>query len=62
MYAMCEFCVQHGEGKQWYLQMKNYSDELLHTPLTPEQKEAVGFSTRYDWMEDFVKSFTVPAY
>jgi NAD-dependent dihydropyrimidine dehydrogenase PreA subunit len=59
---MCEFCMKHGEGKQWYLQMKNYSDELLHAPLTPEQKEVVGFGTRYDWMGTFVKSFVVPAY
>ncbi len=26
---MCEFCVQHGEGKKWYLAMDNYSQELL---------------------------------
>ena len=26
---MCEFCLKHGEGKKWYLQAKNYSDELL---------------------------------
>jgi NAD-dependent dihydropyrimidine dehydrogenase PreA subunit len=26
---MCEFCLKHGEGKQWYLQAKNYSDDLL---------------------------------
>jgi hypothetical protein len=26
---MCEFCHQHGEGKRWYLQAKNYSEELL---------------------------------
>ncbi len=26
---MCEFCVKHGEGKKWYLQAKNYSEELL---------------------------------
>jgi len=25
---MCEFCVEHGEGKKWYLQAKNYSQEL----------------------------------
>jgi ferredoxin len=25
---MCEFCVKHGEGKKWYLQAKNYSDDL----------------------------------
>lgn len=26
---MCEFCVQHGEGKKWYLQAKNYAEDLL---------------------------------
>lgn len=26
---MCEFCLKHGEGKKWYLQAKNYSDEML---------------------------------
>jgi ferredoxin len=26
---MCEFCHTHGEGKKWYLEAKNYSDDLL---------------------------------
>lgn len=26
---MCESCTKHGEGKKWYLQAKNYSDDLL---------------------------------
>lgn len=26
---MCEFCVKHGEGERWYLQAKNYSEDLL---------------------------------
>jgi ferredoxin len=26
---MCEFCTQHGEGRAWYLNMKNYSQEML---------------------------------
>jgi ferredoxin len=26
---MCQFCVQHGEGQKWYLQAKNYSEDLL---------------------------------
>ncbi len=26
---MCEFCTQHGEGKKWYLNMENYSKELI---------------------------------
>ena len=27
---MCEFCTQHGEGKKWYLNVKNYAIELLN--------------------------------
>jgi NAD-dependent dihydropyrimidine dehydrogenase PreA subunit len=26
---MCEFCTKHGEGKKWYLEAKNYSDDLM---------------------------------
>jgi len=26
---MCEFCTKHGEGKKWYLNVKNYSLDLL---------------------------------
>jgi Pyruvate/2-oxoacid:ferredoxin oxidoreductase delta subunit len=26
---MCEFCLKHGEGRKWYLQARNYSDDLL---------------------------------
>jgi Pyruvate/2-oxoacid:ferredoxin oxidoreductase delta subunit len=26
---MCEFCHKHGEGRKWYLEAKNYSDDLL---------------------------------
>jgi NAD-dependent dihydropyrimidine dehydrogenase PreA subunit len=59
---MCEFCTEHGEGKQWYLQMKNYSNELLHTPLTLEQKEAIGFNSRYEWLDDFAGWFTLIAH
>jgi Pyruvate/2-oxoacid:ferredoxin oxidoreductase delta subunit len=25
---MCEFCHKHGEGEKWYLQAKNYSQDL----------------------------------
>jgi ferredoxin len=38
--AMCEFCHKHGEGKKWYLQAKNYSDDLLN-------------DTRRRFIEDF---------
>jgi len=26
---MCDFCVQHGHGKKWYLEAENYSEDLL---------------------------------
>jgi ferredoxin len=26
---MCEFCHQHGEGRKWYLEARNYSEDLL---------------------------------
>ena len=29
---MCDFCHKHGDGKRWYLEAKNYSDDLLHDP------------------------------
>jgi hypothetical protein len=28
-WAMCEFCVSHGEGKIWYENMPNYSRKLF---------------------------------
>lgn len=58
---MCEFCMQHGEGKQWYLQMKNYSKELLHTPLATRQIDAVGFKTRLEWLDDDFRTTIIPA-
>jgi ferredoxin len=35
---MCEFCTEHGEGKQWYLAMKNYGQEYL---VVPERRQYV---------------------
>lgn len=26
---MCEFCIRHGEGKKWYENMANYSQEMF---------------------------------
>lgn len=27
---MCEFCTKHGDGKKWYLQAKNYAEDLMN--------------------------------
>jgi len=58
---MCEFCTEHGEGKKWYLQMKNYADELLHEELSSAQKEVAGARTRFDWHIRFWQDFVRPA-
>ena len=58
---MCEFCTEHGEGKKWYLQMKNYSEELLHVELTSRQKEIVKAENRLEWNTCFFGSFVMPA-
>ncbi len=29
---MCEFCTKHGEGEEWFLNVRNYAEELLHDP------------------------------
>jgi NAD-dependent dihydropyrimidine dehydrogenase PreA subunit len=42
---MCEFCTQHGEGQKWYLNMENYSRDLL------EQ------DNRREYMADFLNKF-----
>ncbi|MGC9319854.1 MAG: 4Fe-4S ferredoxin, partial [Armatimonadota bacterium] len=26
---MCQFCVEHGDGRKWYLQAQNYAEDLL---------------------------------
>jgi len=58
---MCEFCTEHGEGKKWYLEMKNYADELLYEELSSDQKEITGANTRYEWNNRFWESFVLPA-
>ncbi len=42
---MCEFCIQHGEGKKWYLLMRNYSEELFRQNKSDE------------FMQDFLGNF-----
>ncbi|MEW5946835.1 MAG: 4Fe-4S dicluster domain-containing protein [bacterium] len=37
---MCRFCIEHGEGRKWYLQMKNYSDDLERSGFRREAATA----------------------
>ena len=43
---MCEFCVKHGDGRKWYLQAKNYSEDLLSD--LRRRKYIVDFMTDVD--------------
>ena len=58
---MCEFCTKHGEGKKWYLQMKNYADVLLHEELSSTQKEIVEATTRLEWRDRTFEDYVIPA-
>ena len=58
---MCEFCTEHGEGKKWYLQMKNYSDELLYQELTSNQRDIIKAETRVEWRDKFYEKTIIPA-
>jgi ferredoxin len=58
---MCEFCTAHGEGKKWYLQMKNYANELLYEELSSIQQGIVGATTRLEWNNRFIQYFVMPA-
>jgi ferredoxin len=31
---MCDMCIEHGEGKKWYLQAKNFTRELYQESLS----------------------------
>jgi len=58
---VCEFCTKHGEGKKWYLRMKNYADELLHQELSSTQKSIVKVRTRSEWLGRYFETFVMPA-
>ncbi len=58
---MCQFCTEHGEGKKWYLLMKNYSDILLHEELKASQKEVSGVTNRIEYWDRAMKNFVMPA-
>ncbi len=58
---MCEFCIKHGEGKKWYLLMKNYSQELLNQELSGTQAEESRAKTRAEWLRRFVELFSAAA-
>jgi ferredoxin len=58
---MCEFCTEHGEGKKWYLEMKNYAEVLLQEELSVRQKELAQADTRLETGERIFQSYIMPA-
>ena len=58
---MCEYCTKHGEGKKWYLQMKNYSGVLLHEELAANQKQIIGTPTRAEAIVHMFQDVILPA-
>ena len=58
---MCQFCTEHGEGKKWYLQMKNYSDVLLREELSSSQKDIVEATTRLEALVRGFENSVMPA-
>jgi len=68
---MCEFCHKHGEGKKWYLQAQNYSEDLLSDLrrrefiqnffLNPERlNEDVGKLDELKRLPSFVRAVVTP--
>jgi len=58
---MCAFCIQHGEGKKWYLEMKHYSDILFNEELTATQKEIAWVNSRTEYSERSFVNWLMPA-
>ena len=58
---MCEFCTEHGEGRKWYLEMKNYAEDLLHEKLPPREQKLADAPSRAQYLRRFRDSFLVPA-
>ena len=50
---MCEFCLKHGEGQKWYLQAKNYSEDLASD--VERRKMVQGFFEHQEDIPKFVE-------
>jgi ferredoxin len=68
---MCEFCHKHGEGEKWYLQTKNYSEDLLNDlrrrrfveNLGPELKALMKEDEKFEQLQKmpaFVRAVLTP--
>jgi len=60
---MCNFCIKHGAGKKWYLNMVNYSREMERDP--ERRRYYLGFledlqKTTGEMMDKRLKAFRTP--
>jgi len=49
---MCEFCTKHGEGKAWYLNANNYSNDLLN-----DARRRKFVTKHFYWIDDAYKNY-----
>jgi ferredoxin len=47
---MCEFCTEHGEGKKWYENIRNYTEEVFHQVNSKEKLKAF-LNTLYHFLK-----------
>lgn len=69
---MCEFCVSHGDGKKWYENMRNYSEEVFRQVSSESRlKEylsrfyhslTVGVSRAHAWRRRFPAVYRLLVY
>lgn len=49
---MCEFCIKHGEGKKWYLNVKNYNNDLINDIARKKFAE-----NHFHWLDKIYKRY-----
>ncbi|MGD0883320.1 MAG: 4Fe-4S ferredoxin [Thermodesulfovibrionales bacterium] len=55
---MCEFCTKHGEGKKWYDNISNYTDEVFHKVNSEKNVRAFLAGIRHSLKTDFERACT----
>lgn len=69
---MCEFCTQHGEGKRWYENITNYTEELFYQVNSEKNLKKfldnlyhslkVDVESAYKWKKRLPRIYNIIAY
>lgn len=69
---MCEFCTKYGEGKKWYENITNYTEEIFHQVNSEKNLKAylnnfyhslkVDVERAYKWKKRFPRIYNLIAY